>query len=397
MLRKRISVILAIMLILILSMPVEAADKIIESPNVKIIIDGVIGDYTDTPLIVNDRTMLPLREVLVNLGVQNDDEHIIWNGEERSVTVIKDDTTIKLTIDSNTAYVNDEPITLDVTPMIYAKNNRTYIPARFISESLGKKVLWDGSTTAVLITDQAKVDEIMAILEASNTAMDEVNRFKLDMLIDFNVESEEMPIILKMDTSGEFDLENNAIHSNDIFVTNMLFGAELKIESEEYLVDGVKYSKSSMFNGSWTKQDVIDTTAEFQNADVTKTMEADEIMAAGLTISDESTDELWVLEGGAYVTEIVGNTKDMSADYGVEDAEYTFDDYVMQIHINKETHYVEYMKISMEMTSSYEDVEEINMSILFEMSFSDFNGDFTITVPQEVLDSVSEMSYQIMI
>lgn len=393
MLRKRISVILAIMLILILSMPVEAADKIIESPNVKIIIDGVIGDYTDTPLIVNDRTMLPLREVLVNLGVQNDDEHIIWNGEERSVTVIKDDTTIKLTIDSNTAYVNDEPITLDVTPMIYAKNNRTYIPARFISESLGKKVLWDGSTTAVLITDQAKVDEIMAILEASNTAMDEVNRFKLDMLIDFNVESEEMPIILKMDTSGEFDLENNAIHSNDIFVTNMLFGAELKIESEEYLVDGVKYSKSSMFNGSWTKQDVIDTTAEFQNADVTKTMEADEIMAAGLTISDESTDELWVLEGGAYVTEIVGNTKDMSADYGVEDAEYTFDDYVMQIHINKETHYVEYMKISMEMTSSYEDVEEINMSILFEMSFSDFNGDFTITVPQEVLDSVSEMSY----
>lgn len=393
MLRKRISVLLAIVLILALSMPVQAADNIVESPNVKIIIDGVIGDYTDTPLIVNDRTMLPLREVLVNLGVQNDDEHIIWNGEERSVTVIKDDTTIKLTIDSNTAYVNDEQITLDVTPMIYANNNRTYIPARFISESLGKKVLWDGSTTAVLITDQAKVDAVMEILEASNTAMDEVDRFKLDMLIDFSVESSEMPIVLKMNTTGEFDLENDAIHSNSTFVTNMLFGAELKIESEDYMVDGVKYSKSSMFNGPWTKQDVIDTSAEFQNADVTKTMEADEIMASGLTISDESTDELWVLEGGAYVTEIIGNTKDMSKDYGVEDAEYSIDDYVMKIHINKETKYVEYLKVSMEMTSSYEGVDDIKMSILFEMSFTDFNGDFIIEVPQEVLDSVSETTY----
>ena len=47
--------------------------NVVESPNVKIVIDGKIGTYTDMPIIVNGRTLLPLRAVLSNMGVLNDD------------------------------------------------------------------------------------------------------------------------------------------------------------------------------------------------------------------------------------------------------------------------------------------------------------------------------------
>ena len=129
----------------------------------KIVIDGKIGTYTDTPIIVDGRTLLPLRAVLSNIGVINDDQHIVWNSSERSVTVYKDSTKIYLKVDSNTAYVNDAPITLDVSPVIY--NNRTYIPARFVAQSLGKKVVWDGSLQSILIRDEQEFNRIKDILD----------------------------------------------------------------------------------------------------------------------------------------------------------------------------------------------------------------------------------------
>lgn len=64
----------------------SAGNSITERPDINIIIDGVKGTYTNTPIIVNGRTLLPLRELLTNLGVSNDDQHILWNGRENSVT-----------------------------------------------------------------------------------------------------------------------------------------------------------------------------------------------------------------------------------------------------------------------------------------------------------------------
>jgi hypothetical protein len=127
------------------------ASPILEVPNVKIVIDGKMSTYKDVPISVKSRTMLPLRELLVNLGVPNDEQHIIWNAAEKSVTFYKDSTKVYLKQGDLTAYVNDAPVKLDVAPVLYSKNSRTYIPARFVAQTLGKKVVWDGSTSAVII------------------------------------------------------------------------------------------------------------------------------------------------------------------------------------------------------------------------------------------------------
>jgi len=130
---------------------VYAEDEIVEVPEIKVIINGKNVTFSDVIISSKGRTLLPLRALLTNLGVQNDDEHIIWNSSEKSVTIIKDSIKIKLFQGNNLAYVNDVPIILDVPPIGYSKNGRTYIPARFVAQSLGKIVDWDSNTKSVII------------------------------------------------------------------------------------------------------------------------------------------------------------------------------------------------------------------------------------------------------
>ncbi|NLT96370.1 MAG: copper amine oxidase N-terminal domain-containing protein [Clostridia bacterium] len=48
---------------------------------------------------------------------------------------------VSVTIDSRTAYVNNEAKTLDVAPRI--EKGRTYVPVRFIGEAFGAQFDWD--------------------------------------------------------------------------------------------------------------------------------------------------------------------------------------------------------------------------------------------------------------
>ena len=97
------------------------------------------------PKIVKDRTMLPARFVAEKLGAT-----VEWNGEKQEVTVKSDDVTIVITIGAKTALVNDKEVELDSPAFI--ENDRTYTPIRFISESLGATVNWNGATEQVVIT-----------------------------------------------------------------------------------------------------------------------------------------------------------------------------------------------------------------------------------------------------
>ncbi len=96
------------------------------------------------PIIRNDRTMVPVRVVSETLGATVD-----WNDYTRTVTIVKDGTTISLTIDSATAYINSVEKTLDSAAII--ENDRTYVPVAFISKAFGAKVNWDGETQTVTI------------------------------------------------------------------------------------------------------------------------------------------------------------------------------------------------------------------------------------------------------
>ena len=103
---------------------------------------------TDVPAqIINNRTMVPIGHIFNALGAK-----VTWDGATKTATGEKDGTKVVLQIDNTTAYVNDKAITLDTPAMIV--NNRTMVPAWFVSEAFGAKVYWDGSTSTVRIATQ---------------------------------------------------------------------------------------------------------------------------------------------------------------------------------------------------------------------------------------------------
>ncbi|HJN14356.1 MAG TPA: copper amine oxidase N-terminal domain-containing protein, partial [Armatimonadota bacterium] len=70
-----------------------------------------------------------------------------WDAATRTVTAEQGATTIRLTIGSATAYVNEEAVTLQVPAQII--NESTYVPLRFVAEATGAKVQWIGATRTV--------------------------------------------------------------------------------------------------------------------------------------------------------------------------------------------------------------------------------------------------------
>ena len=96
-----------------------------------------------TPIIRNNRTLLPVRFIAENLGMT-----VTWEESTKTVT-LTGDKTITLVIDSTTAYINGTPQALDSAPIIH--ENRTYLPIRFISEALDKQVDWDEFNERVTI------------------------------------------------------------------------------------------------------------------------------------------------------------------------------------------------------------------------------------------------------
>ncbi len=116
-----------------------------ENKNIRIKIDGKEQTFNRVPKIVSGRTLVPMRALFEEF-----DANVTWNGATRTVTAKTKDTTIVLTIDKTEAYVNGKLITLDVPAKII--DSTTYVPIRFISESLEKTVTWDGKERLVNIS-----------------------------------------------------------------------------------------------------------------------------------------------------------------------------------------------------------------------------------------------------
>ena len=105
----------------------------------------VTGDAA--PFVQNDRTYVPFRALGETFGAKVD-----WDQDAQTVTYVLGDTTVVMTIGEKTYTVNGEEKTMDVAPVL--TGDRTYVPVRFVAESLGYKVTplyaADGTTASVV-------------------------------------------------------------------------------------------------------------------------------------------------------------------------------------------------------------------------------------------------------
>lgn len=151
-----------------------------EKPDIDIIVNGEKISVTDVPIIINSRTLIPLRTLLVSLGVPDNDTNIQWIGEKRQVKVIYEDINIRLDIDSDIAYINGQAQKLDSPATIY--KSRTYLPAKFVGEALGYGVFWDSYNPAVIVTKNERYEQNAEVFSAVNDALQNIGSYETELV-----------------------------------------------------------------------------------------------------------------------------------------------------------------------------------------------------------------------
>jgi len=107
--------------------------------------EPVVSDMP--PVNVSGKILVPLRAIFEELGAA-----VEWDQSSQTVYAAKGGKTIVLTVGSNTAYVDGNAVLLDQPARLMG--DRTFVPVRFVSESLGAFVSWDASTKTVRISDK---------------------------------------------------------------------------------------------------------------------------------------------------------------------------------------------------------------------------------------------------
>ena len=155
----------------------------------KIQYDGNTVDYTNepmtvtvnnknitmplSPIVFNGRALVPVREVFESI-----DSKVSYNSASKEITLSNKDTSIKITINSNVAYVNDKKTEIPdkLTPKLINKvgeDAKTMVPIRFLSETLGMTVNYSDSTRNIAIfTPDYNISSRLVVLDAGHGGED---------------------------------------------------------------------------------------------------------------------------------------------------------------------------------------------------------------------------------
>lgn len=119
---------------------------------------------SETPvMIVNDHVMVPMRDIFEKLNSE-----VTWDGETKTIYATNKDNVVVMQIGNNKLFVNREEVELDAPPFI--ENERTLVPLRAVSSSLGANVDWDGNERIVYISykENERLENINVTIEMEN-------------------------------------------------------------------------------------------------------------------------------------------------------------------------------------------------------------------------------------
>ncbi len=111
---------------------------------IKVFLNGKQLDFDVEPMLINGRTMVPMRVIFEALGAE-----VSWDGETQTAIGETKKTTVKITIGKDYLLKNDNIVVLDSPAVVIS--GRTLVPVRAIAESLDCKVEWYGETRVVEI------------------------------------------------------------------------------------------------------------------------------------------------------------------------------------------------------------------------------------------------------
>lgn len=112
---------------------------------IKIMLNGSLLAFTETPYVANGTTMVPMRVIFEALKAE-----VNYDSATQKITATKGDTVVELVLGQKSAKKNAQTINLDVAAV--TRNGNTMVPLRFVAEALNAQVDWDNATQTVVIT-----------------------------------------------------------------------------------------------------------------------------------------------------------------------------------------------------------------------------------------------------
>ena len=107
-------------------------------------IDGNYVESDVAPFIEDSRTLVPLRVISENLGLE-----VEWNAKDKEVIISQGEDYFVFLIGENFYSKGDIKMEMDVAPKIVS--DRTFVPIRVIAELFDKEVNWDNANRTVVI------------------------------------------------------------------------------------------------------------------------------------------------------------------------------------------------------------------------------------------------------
>lgn len=112
-------------------------------PEITVYVDGSVVSFDQPPVIVNDRTMVPIRAIAEAMGAD-----VSYAGE--AVFINYCGLKVRMAVNNSSCILNGTIITMDVPPTII--NDRALVPLRALSESLQADVQYDHNLRTITIT-----------------------------------------------------------------------------------------------------------------------------------------------------------------------------------------------------------------------------------------------------
>ena len=97
------------------------------------------------PFVSGDRSFVPIKYMGEALGAD-----VSWGEVTQTVTIKKDNTVVVVPLGKKVIVVNGKEIPMDVKATV--RNDRTYLPAKYVAEAFGYTVDWDEATKTVKIS-----------------------------------------------------------------------------------------------------------------------------------------------------------------------------------------------------------------------------------------------------
>jgi hypothetical protein len=163
--------------------------------------------FDAAPYIENDRTMVPLRALSEALGFQ-----VKYDAADKRITLVKDRDEIVLWIGSTKVLVNGKEQVAEVAPVV--RDDRTFVPLRFIAENLGAQVVWNQGDQSIRVKPGAQAAR--ELLDKSNAL------YRGEQAPDMKVTGQ-MKIHLQMEGSGlSFKMEMPSDFKVHVYQKNVL-------------------------------------------------------------------------------------------------------------------------------------------------------------------------------